>query len=248
MNKPSIIITLLALSKVLQAGTMGPAVTPDAWRPVLTLSAGPAWSNNNGKTQTVFLQSDIEKTYAAKKRSSTLGTGELFLGVQKLVHERVLGQLGVAVAAASNIKLAGDIWEDADPEFNNFTYAYNVNQLRVAAKGKLLANWEHSVAPYISGSLGVGFTNAHNFSITPKIFEEIPAPGFRRHNNTTFSYTVGAGLQKSINNNLQAGIGYEFADWGKSHLRRAPGQTLNSGLHLSSIYTHELQFSLSYIV
>ena len=247
MNKPSIIIVLLALFNNLQAGTMGPTITPEVWRPVITLSAGPAWSDN-GKTQTFFLQPDIEKTYTGKKRSSTLGSGELFLGLQKQLNDRVLGQFGIAIAGASNIKLSGDIWEDADPDFNNFTYAYNVNHLRVAAKGKLLANWEHSVAPYISGSLGVGFTHAHNFSITPKIFEEIPPPTFRSHTDTNFSYTAGAGLQKSINNNLQASIGYEFADWGKSNLGRAPGQTLNSGLHLGSIYTHELQFSLSYVV
>lgn len=32
------------------------------------------------------------------------------------------------------------------------------------------------------------------------------------------------------------GIGYEFADWGRSQLNRALGQTFNSGLFLPHVY------------
>lgn len=226
---------------------MGFADTLDLRKTIITLSAGPAWSNN-GQTQAFLLQPDVEKTYTGTRRNSSLPTGELFLGLQALDNTYFLGQFGIALAGASNIKLEGDIWEDSDPNFNNFIYTYKVNHLRIAAKGKLLVNWKHSVSPYISASLGVGFTHAHDYAITPKIIEEVPAPPFLNHTNTNFSYTLGAGLQKRISNHVRAGIGYEFADWGKSQLGSAPGQTLNSGLHLSSIYTHELQFSLSYLV
>lgn len=45
---------------------------------------------------------------------------------------------------------------------------------------------------------------------------------------------------------LAGGIGYEFADWGRSQLNRAPGQTLNSGLSLSHLYTNGFLFNLTY--
>ena len=108
-------------------------------------------------------------------------------------------------------------------------------------------DFNQMVQPYVSGSLGVGFNRAHDFTITPKIFEEVPAPNFTDNRTTAFTYTLGIGVQKALTTNWQAGIGYEFANWGKSQLGRAPGQTLNSGLHLSHLYTNQLQFSLSYV-
>ena len=44
------------------------------------------------------------------------------------------------------------------------------------------------------------------------------------------------------------GVGYEFSDWGKSQLGRAPGQTINSGLALSHFYTNAFQPNVTYSV
>lgn len=154
----------------------------------------------------------------------------------------------MAVAATSNLKIEGDVWEDADPAFYNFFYSYKINHIHIAAKGKLIGNFITFVNPYLSGSLGVGFNRARDFTITPKIFEEGPAPEFTSNTRTAFTYTVGAGIQKDFFSRWQLGIGYEFADWGKSNLERAPGQTLDNVLGLNHLYTHELQFSVSYII
>ncbi|MGL6035737.1 MAG: porin family protein, partial [Legionella sp.] len=62
------------------------------------------------------------------------------------------------------------------------------------------------------------------------------------------AYTVGAGLQKSLNDNWQVGVGYEFADWGKSQLASAPEQTLNSGLGLNHLYTNGVLLNVTYVI
>lgn len=90
----------------------------------------------------------------------------------------------------------------------------------------------------MSGSLDVGFNRAHDFTNTPLIFEALPNPDFAAHTKTAFTYTLSAGLQKSINEHWQLGGGYEFADWGKSELGRALGQIMNSGLPLNHLYTN----------
>jgi hypothetical protein len=41
-------------------------------------------------------------------------------------------------------------------------------------------------------------------------------------------------------------MGYEFADWGQSHLGSAQGQTLGRGLSLQHLYTNGLMFNLTY--
>ena len=228
------------------AGTTVDVEIPHNWAKVLTLSIGPAWSNTN-ETQTFFLQSDIEKTYAGSTKYQSLGMAELFLGWQKIFNDTFSGHAGVAFGATTHTKMTGDVWEDADPDFNNFYYTYQVNQVRVAIKGKLLADLSTSFFPYVSGSIGLGSNRARNFVLTSKIDEEVPAPGFSAHRQTTVTYTIGIGLQKYLNDNLQAGVGYEFADLGKSQLGMAPGQTLNSGIQLDHLYTKSIQFSLTYV-
>ncbi len=158
-----------------------------------------------------------------------------------------LGQLGIALATTTSTKLRGDIWEDADPDFNNFSYKYKINHTYLALKGKAIAAAVHLVQPYVSASIGVGFNNPFGFQITPKIEEEVPAPPFASHTTTALSYTVGTGIQKCFDRHWSAGFGYEFANWGKNNLGRAPGQTLNTGLALKSFYTNTVLVNLTYV-
>lgn len=213
---------------------------------VATLSLGPAWENT-GNTQTLYLTPDIEKTYAANHASHALVDGEIFLGIQKPLREKLEGQIGLAVATTGNASLSGNIWDDADSLFNNYTYHYQVRHTHLALKGKLLADRGYSVTPWVSGSLGVGFNQADDFSNTPTINEAVVMSNFASNTTTTFTYTLGAGVQRHLNQHWQAGIGYEFADWGRSQLNRASGQTLNSGLSLSHLYTNGLLFNLTYV-
>ncbi|STX28871.1 Opacity protein and related surface antigens [Legionella beliardensis] len=236
-----------SMSSQILAGTMGPIVVPATWSWVSSISGGPIWTDS-GESKTLFLTPDIVKTYAAKKTNDVLASGEFFLGPQKNFSSDWQAQLGLAIATAGSAKLHGVIWDDADPEFSNYTYRYKVRHKRVAVKGKLLKDYGYWLTPWVSGSLGVGFNRSHNFTNTPLIPEAVPNPNFHNHTKNTFTYTVGAGLQKSITDYLQAGIGYEFADWGKSELGRAYGQTVNNRLDLNHFYTHGLMFNLSLVV
>ncbi len=227
-----------------------PAATMEdpSWSWVATLSAGPAWSNS-GETQTFFLQQDIEKSYSATHGVSTLGVGELFVGRQdRLGESNLYSQLGLAVAVATNAEITGDIWEEADPNFNNYTYRYNVSHMHVAMKGKLFMESWKIAEPYVSVSIGGGVNRSTNFGITPKIEQEIPAPAFTNHSTSSLIYTLGLGAQKRLTPTWRVGIGYEYGDWGSASLARAPGQTLNSGLSLGHLVTHQLQLSLTYVV
>ena len=214
---------------------------------VATVSAGPAW-NKAGQTQTLLLQPDFFNTYQAKKSTQTIAIGELFLGLQRRVSARLLGQLGLAIAATSQVRLQGDIWETANPVFNNFTYRYDTRQTRASIKGKFFSEaFSKTWLPYLGGSLGAGFNKTYHFSSTPRLFETIQAPAFQSNKNTAFTYTVEIGIQKTLNQHWQTGLGYQFADWGCNALARAIGQTLGTGLQLNHVLTQQLQFNMSYI-
>lgn len=214
---------------------------------VLEINVGTIWTSP-GETQTFYLQPDVQKTYEANPTQQTLAEGEIFGGWQTYLDRKAqfTGQFGLSFAGTSLAHLNGNIWEDADPEFNNYTYAYQVGLMRLALKGKLLSNKYRMVLPYVSGSVGIGFNRAQNFVITPIIIEEVPAPFFTNSTQVSFSYSVGAGFQKSFHKHFQAILGYEFVDWGKSQLGNALGQTLNTGLKLDHLYTNGVKIGVQY--
>ena len=226
------------------AGTMG-ALGTDGWTGVVSISAGPAWTDSN-VTQTFFLAPYTENTYDAIKKTKSLVSGELFLGGQTPFKRIFLWQAGIALVATSNATLNGDIWEGADPNFNNFIYSYQIRHAHVAVKTKFLLNNWSLLQPYISGSLGVGFNRANDFTSIAKLSEESPGFIFQSKTTTALTYTVGIGVQRSLTTNIHVNIGYEFTDWGQSSLSSAPAQTINSGLSLSHLYTNALQFGLTY--
>jgi len=240
------IATASVLGSTAFASTMGPVIPSKAWSWVASIAAGPM-VERSGETQTFYLAPQIEKTHAARISTNTIASGELFLGIQKLLTSQWLAQLGLAAATTGNAKLQGVIWDDADPQFDNYSYRYKVRHSRVALKGKLLLDKSYWVMPWVSASLGVGFNRAHDFTNTPLIFEALPNNNFEDQTKKAFTYTLGAGVQKSIRKHWQMGVGYEFTDWGKSELGRALGQTMNAGLALNHIYTNGVLFNLTYV-
>lgn len=239
------VLISLGITTTAMAGTMGPIAEPNHW--FVSLSGGAAWARG-GDTQTFFLTPEIEKTYSANKSNNALGQGEVFLGLQKAWSPTMPIQFGLAVAATGAAKMSGVIFDDADPQFDNFTYGYKVQHTRLSAKAKVLFEQNYIVTPWISGSVGIGFNRAYGYDNTPLIFEAVKNPNFGSHTKTAFAYTVGAGLQKSLNDNWQVGVGYEFADWGKSQLASAPEQTLNSGLGLNHLYTNGVLLNVTYVI
>ena len=183
---------------------------------------------------------------SSKKSSNTLLDGELFFGRQLQLHNDIQGQIGLAIAATSNANARGYVWDDANPLFNNFTYHYRIQHTHIAIKGKALFNKGYPVTPWLSASLGIGFNRAHGFESTPTTVETLPTPPFASHTSTAFTYTLGAGIQRPLTQHLQAGMGYEFADWGQSALHRAQGQTMGSGPGLNHLYTNGLLLNLTY--
>jgi opacity protein-like surface antigen len=225
--------------------------TPDTFTTFLTssfvgtLSVGPAWENA-GKNQTLNLAPDIEKSYVARSSTSTAVNTSLFIGIQKPFIKKIQGQIGLSFAQANNAPLSGQIWDDANATFNNYTYKYELRHTHIAAQGKLLGDWAWPVLPWISAAIGVGFNQAHNFTNTPTISQAIEMPNFSSNTTTAFTYVLGIGVQRVLSQHWQIGAGYEFSDWGNSQLGPISG-TDAKGLELSHFYTNSLMLNLTYL-
>jgi opacity protein-like surface antigen len=213
---------------------------------VITLSGFQGWENTNAK-QTIFLTPEIVKAYVANPSGQAYGTGELFVGIYQPVNKLLEWQYGLALGVNGNTRITGSIWDDDNYKFNNYSYNYQVRSTRISLKTKLLTDIGMVFIPWFSGSIGVGFNQAHDFVSTPTLFQALPTPGFSSHTSVAFTYAIGFGAQLPITDNWQVGIGYEFSDWGRSKLGRAPGQTQGSGPVLNQLYASSVLFNLSYL-
>lgn len=243
------VITALSLifTPYTLAGTMGGrSCCPEVWRPFVALSAGPFW-NKAGKTQTINLTPFYQQTYTVDSHSKVAGSGEVVLGLQNTFFSCLQAQLGIAGAYTSNVRIAGDIWQGADPDFNNFNYSYKIKHAHLAAKGKLLGKFHPFIQPYLSGSIGFSINRSFHFRSERKIPEVTEQAPFGAYTSGGFTYTLGAGLQKPLTPNLALGLGYEFADWGQSKLIRSAAQVVDGALSLQHFYTHQLQMTLSFV-
>ena len=216
------------------------------WTRVGMLSGGIGW-NSPGQTQTFYLIPSVQNAYVASNTSQVLANGELFLAGQRSLRANIFTQWGVDLALTSNSVLNGDIWENASSTYNDEIYSYRIYHGYVGLKTKFLMDLKTDIMPYISGSLGVGFNQSHDYTITPSnvvtpVFTQYP---FKSYTSTEFSYTGGAGLQQWVTEHWQLGIGYDFANWGQSHLKPASGQTTNTTLGLKNLYVHSLMFNVT---
>src|SRR5579862_7400442 len=94
---------------------------------VATLSAGPVWQRSTNN-QTFYLADELEKSYRYDLSSTSLAEGEFFIGLQQAILERANVQFGIMLAANSQTRESGKIWDDADPEFDNFNFKYKISR------------------------------------------------------------------------------------------------------------------------
>lgn len=244
----SLFLSTLFFVSTTSYGEFGYDYTPNLFSlpNVITLSAGPVWGKV-GSQQVVYLTPSIVKSYTADRISHSMPDGEIFIGTQKCLYQQLQAQLGLALAAAGNARRTGQIWDDTDPEFNNYVFSYQIYHAHVALKGKLLIDDVYWFIPWISGSIGAGLNRSYSYHSAPTIFEAVPMPPFKPYSQASFTYTVGAGIQIPLNACWQIGAGYEFADWGKSLLGRSVYQVGPSRLGSNHVFTNGVMFNMTFL-
>lgn len=212
-----------------------------------TLSAGPGWSNNIAQ-QTFFLEPGVEKTYTTAEANRVLMQGEVFIGKQFQAPYHAILEGGLSLGGSSTQGFSGQIWEDANPVFNNYNYDFSLTHSYLAVSGKIYTDalrWKFE--PYFRASLGVAWNRLTHFGSSPLISEEVTAPAFACNTTSSFTYIVGVGLQKAINLNWRAGVEYTFSDWGSGEFAVPSGQNLSNVFSFSGLNVNSLMFNITYL-
>ncbi|WP_298624145.1 porin family protein [uncultured Legionella sp.] len=249
INKPVAGLLALSVSAMVHGGAMGPIVT-EGDKNIIILSGGATWPTGVNGAHSLYFSPELSRTYTLDKATTALGEGTLFVGRQHSFNSRVEGQLGILFAAASRLKISGSIWDFDDLRFNNYRYSYTVQPNRIAIGGKLLETTNSLYKPWVNASIGVSVNRATNYQVIPTECEAIvlPQSNLSSHSTTSFSYSIGAGIQRIVTPNVQVGLGYEFTDWGKNQLAAAPAQPANQkGLMLNHFYTNGLLLNVTWL-
>lgn len=214
------------------------------WSPVVTLSAGPAWSAS-GQTQSLGYDVDTIVTYNHILNTNTLAAAEMVFSLQRELTYGIMTQLGLQVGLASNVDVQGTIAINSVP--NLYAYRYKVNHAGVGIKGKWIATQTPYVQPYISSGLGASWNHAHGYNTFTNVAGLPDSPWLSPSTSVGFTYSVGLGVQKTFYKYWQLGVGYEFADLGKSLIGPSQPPLSIRGLQLTHLYIHQLQFGISYL-
>lgn len=230
------------------SGTMG-EIPKMPW--FAMLSGGPVWSAS-GEKQTISLQPGVVNTYQPDRNVSTFGTGSVFMGVDRDFWHGSKLQAGVAVTGSGPDVVRGGVWQDANPNFDNFEYTYRVSQIRLGLKGRVVGKNNHlfkkveKIKPYGSGEIAVAWNRSYAYETIARIDTAVLQPNFDSYTKTALSYAFSAGLQGDVTDHVAMAVGYQITSWGNSNLGPANLQTTSTRLGLSSIYANEMQFSLIY--
>lgn len=211
----------------------------------LTVGFGAYWQGA-GQSQTLQPANDVERAYTADNSNRSVVGGSLFAGVRQSVAENLELQIGPSFTRSASTTLSGAIWEDADPQFDNHSYQYDVRHTQLALKAKLALDAGIVVRPWVSAGLGIAFNESQGYTSTPKIAEAVEGARFADNTTTAFSYSLGLGVETTLTAGWHAGLGYEFSDWGKSALGSTGGQA--PSLSIPHLYTSGITLTVTYLL
>lgn len=101
------------------------------------------------------------------------------------------------------------------PEFRNYTYKYDIELLNLLVTAKLdLYRWKQWL-PYLTVGAGVSnyftsdYTEQAQAGVTPRV-----SPGFQDNSGANFTYSLGAGIEYAIWQNMLVNLEYNYAFFG----------------------------------
>jgi opacity protein-like surface antigen len=219
--------------------------------PIFTLTGGVAFAKI-GQTQTLTMTNDFSLyNYAANGSYSRQAIWGAFVGTEFLIHPMLnlavgLGYYQPSVFSSGN----GVLTQGIDvPSSNHYLYNYNVKSQQLLVEGKLLWRVHDYFHPFISVGLGAAFNTAYAFQAQVPPFLTF-TPQFKSNTTSSFSYSIGIGMDVDIQKNWRLGASYRFNDLGKASLGAGyiDVTPFTPVLSQQNLYAQEVVAQLSYLV
>jgi hypothetical protein len=248
----SLIISLSLLSMI-NCCYARPQFFDMTWQPVVTLGGGVTGASGIGDAKTFPIQNpatDEYYIYTPQHFHQTPALFEGFFGGEGNLMPYFLLQAGFDYTQAASLSADGTLIQGADSHSQNtYSYHYSVLTRQLLAEGKLLLNSFNPIHPYILAGLGVAINKASDYYISAPVGTTFTRL-YQNNTATSFTYSLGAGVDVDITNNVRFGVGYRFSDLGTVQLGQATinNTTVSGTLAQSSLYTNAILAQLTWVI
>lgn len=219
------------------AGTMGPVSAPGYKLVLAGMGGYSSYTNFNNQS---YLGDDFDVFTFATNSDQGTGYGGGFVGIEHaLPWHSTFYQLGVEYLYYASQNLTGTQIVGVQPSTSSvFSDQFRVQTQQLAGSLRLLSTVNSRYHPYFSLSLGGAWNNLSQYAITNFDSNGINLPAILGdRTRSSFSYSLGLGIDTDISERLRLALGYRFSDFGQASF--GPGVvTINN-------YTATVPFSVS---
>lgn len=226
--------------------TVNPPTIISIVRPVFSLAVGASVSQL-GQSQS-FTPLDLCQYSYEPQGSKTNTVWGGFVGSEvrrSLLWEAVVG---LSYYQLANLSTTGTLIQGADSESNSvYGYSYQTQSQQLLAEGKLYWIVKENVRPFLMVGIGAAFNKTTHYQTNvPPFFEFTPM--FFDRSQTSFTYTVGSGVDVNLTNSFRIGIGYRFTDLGAAATGSAQIDTIpiSNSLQQPHIYANQILAQLTF--
>jgi opacity protein-like surface antigen len=210
---------MLKLCLVFFIACCASAFSSYALQPVVTLSGGIATPLGQPSQSLTFANTSFD--YQPDNSSAFEPMGGISLGLECPLSKIWAWQFGLGYYQTANTSISGE--ESQAPLLNPmavnlWNYNYKVASRQLLFENKFLLNLPKEYHPYLFLGLGAGFNRAYGFGVTPENSGEVATATYSSHNNESFVYMAGMGVDKNLSAHLRLGLGYRVGYLGKYDL------------------------------
>lgn len=203
---------------------------------------------NLALTKNIDFMSPFQNTYTSSSSYDTQQVAGLFYGFENAFRDNCAWQLGIGYYQNSAFTSQGNVYQFADPAFNNLRYNFQIISRRVLLEGKLLHTFKTLFHPYLTMGMGESINRAYAYKEDPITSDGVPmSQPFANHTTHSFTYSAGLGIDVDITKNVRIGASYRYLDLGRAGLNPSPLQQGNNRLSYNHLHTNELLMQLTYV-
>ena len=224
-----------------------------SWHAVVSLGGGAAISSDIGRSQTVPIVNPITDeffVYTANRPTQTGVMFDSFIGSEWAFATNWALQMGLGYNQTGRFHASGSLLQGADMQSADlYSYHYTILTRQLLAESKLLYQLRDRYLPYLLLGLGTAFNDASNYETNVPPFLTFTRQYQNNSNQTSFSYTVGTGIDVTIAEHFRLGVGYRLADFGPIELGGATIDTTRVSGTLSQThrYTNEILAQITWV-
>ncbi|MDX1901229.1 MAG: outer membrane beta-barrel protein [Gammaproteobacteria bacterium] len=202
---------------------------------------------NLTQNKIIALIAPFENTYKSSHRGEA-SVYNLFVGVESAFQHNIFGQIGLSYYLTNTLTTKGDILQFNDPSFNNLSYQFKTKNQRILIETKLLFTLKQNLHPYLLAGAGLAFNRSYGYSEQSLDGASVPMQSsFANHSATSFSYTVGLGVDVDVSTHVRLGGSYRYVDLGQAGLGTTASQSSTQTLNYNHLKTNEFLVQLDYI-